>query len=266
MHRSGINAIGKWLLRQSSLKRNELRVVYGDWIEKGDVRHGLDLDTYTFISQINHPDHVLYENYYSENNVMTIERESAEQVEKFCQDNSLYNWRPIHEYMDIDYDDARPTWNHVFIIRSFKNWLASVVKAHETACAKDPDNPILTCYNVHQDIEKYRSYLNWASTMAFSGREGFDPHIVVYDKWVQDKQYRKKLVKSLGLPKFTDAGFKDVPQNCGGSSFDGLEFNGKADEMKVLERWKEYENDEGFMNTLDHYSDIVRMSDRICGE
>ena len=258
MHRSGINAISKWLLRQSSLKRKDMVQVLGDWVETSSGH-------YAFLSQINHPDHTIWNEFVLDKTVMTIERESAEDVEKFCQKNNLYNWRPIHEYMDVDYDDAKPTWDHVFVIRSFKNWLASVAKAHLTVLNANPDNPVLYCYNVHQDIEKYRSYLNWACTMSVCGREGFNPHILIYDKWVQNKQYRKEIVRVLGLPKFTDAGFKDVPQNCGGSSFDGLEFNGKADEMKVLERWKEYENDEGFMKVLDDYSDIVRMSDQVCG-
>jgi hypothetical protein len=189
---------------------------------------------------------------------MTIERERIQVVDKLCQSHTFgYNY--------VNKDNS---WQQIIIIRSFKNWLASVAKAHLTVLNNDPQNPILHCYNVHQDIEKYRTYLDLATDTTIHCFEGpwFDPMVIVYDKWVQDKQYRKKIVADLDLPKFTDAGFKDVPQNCGGSSFDGLEFNGKADEMKVLERWKEYENDEGFIKVLDDYSDIVRMSDQVCGE
>lgn len=263
MHRSGINAISKWLLRQSSLKSKSLNPVWEDWVEDyNDMGH----ISHMFISQINHPDHSDWRkmNNGVENVVMTIERESTKQVEEFSREHKLYNYRPIHDYIDIDYDDT-PTWTHVFIVRSFKNWLASIVKAHENALANDPNNPIIRMYNVHEDIARYRTYLDRLGVHDSWEQSGFEPHTIFYDSWVKDADYRKDICRDLGL-RYTNCGYREVPQNCGGSSFDGLEFDGQAQNMKVLERWKEFEDNEEFMKTLDRYSEVCELSDRFIGE
>ncbi len=248
MHRSGINAIGKWLLRQSSLKSKTMTPIWEDWVED---YHEMGHITHMFISQINHPNHSDWLKISNgvENVILTIERESIQRVEELSQELGLLRRKTFEdEYMDIDY--SRPKWRHVVIIRTFKNWLASSLEMGSVTVL---------------DIEKYRSYLEWATdtTLYFSGREGFDPNIIVYDKWVKSADYRKEICRILDL-RYTNCGFRDVPTNGGGSSFDGLKFNGKAHEMKVLERWKEYEDDEGFQIAIDRYSDIVEMSDRFC--
>ena len=271
MHRSGINVIGKWLLRQTSLKSKPLKPFIGDWVETLNRQQSLDIgNRFFFVSQINHPDHYIDPEwmYKDDNVVMTIERNTISEIEDFCRDKGLYRYSPIHEYMDVQYSDEPEVWKHVIIIRDFKNWIASVLKAHIDAFFKDPWNPTLQTYRTHNDIAKYKTYLDWATdpTLYFCGREGFHPYIISYDKWFTDKNYRKKIVKDLDLPKFTDAGKNDIPQNCGGSSFDGLTFDGKASEMKVLERWKEYENEEGFIQILEHYKDLVEVSEKFIGE
>lgn len=225
----------------------------GDWIETYTPHEG---ESFSFVSQINHPDHSkdVWSAFLGDHTVMTIERESTDRNKEFMVDNTLWpSWTTSRPY----------NWRPVYIVRSFKNWLASVVKAHEKSVENDPNNPILSCYNVHQDIEKYRSYLGRLGICDFAPPD-FSPYTIFYDSWVKSVDYRKEICRNLNL-RYTNCGFRDVPQNCGGSSFDGLGFDGKANEMRVLTRWKEYENNEGFMKTLDHYSDIVEMSDRVCG-
>lgn len=254
MHRSGINAIGRWLLRQSSLKSKPLHPLWEDWVE--DYNDMGDL-THMFISQINHPDHKDFHKMYGGvgNVVMTIERESTEQVEQFIRDNHLH-WSMISS------SPTRP-WKHVYIIRDFKNWVASVAKSHLKALEANPNDPIIRMYNIHQDIAKYRTYLDRLQTIECFC-DDISAYTISYNKWVSSAEYRKDICYDLDL-KYTNCGFRDVPQNCGGSSFDGLEFDGRANEMDVLNRWKEYENDAGFNRILDRYSDIVEMSDRFCG-
>ncbi len=57
-----------------------------------------------------------------------------------------------------------------------------------------------------------------------------------FNKWFSEKNYRIELAEKLGL-KFTDKGINDVFW-FGASSFDGNKFDGKAQNMEVLERWK----------------------------
>jgi hypothetical protein len=66
-----------------------------------------------------------------------------------------------------------------------------------------------------------------------------------YNKWFSDKEYRKSIATSIGF-KFTDCGIMDVVTFGGGSSFDGLKYNSKAQKMNVLTRWKDFAQDNTF--------------------
>jgi hypothetical protein len=63
-----------------------------------------------------------------------------------------------------------------------------------------------------------------------------------YDTWFQDREYREKIAAQLDLP-FSDAGLQAVSPGGGGSAFDLTSFDGKAQEMQVLERWRGMEED-----------------------
>ena len=63
--------------------------------------------------------------------------------------------------------------------------------------------------------------------------------LVSYNEWFSNNKYREALCDQLNIP-FTDAGLQDIPSN---SSFDSNNFEGKAQDMKVLERYKKYAND-----------------------
>ena len=68
------------------------------------------------------------------------------------------------------------------------------------------------------------------------------------DKWFSSKAYRKKVANRTGL-EFTDAGLNDI---CSiGSSFNNRSYQGKAQQMDVLNRWKEFDKDVEFNNILD---------------
>src|SRR5205807_9488011 len=84
--------------------------------------------------------------------------------------------------------------------------------------------------------------------------------VVNYNLWCKDENYRRKLSKMFGLP-FADAGREVVPKAGDGSSFDLTSFDGRASEMKTLERWKHYEHDAWFREAFrgrDRLADIYR--------
>ncbi len=62
---------------------------------------------------------------------------------------------------------------------------------------------------------------------------------VLYSHWFRRPEYRRELAARLGV-NATDAGLHVVSSFGGGSSFDGRSLSGKAQEMKVEERWKAY--------------------------
>lgn len=62
-----------------------------------------------------------------------------------------------------------------------------------------------------------------------------------YVDWFLENQYRNKISNKLNLNP-SQVYLNKVPRYGKGSSFDLLRMNDNAQNMKVLERWKEYEN------------------------
>ena len=103
----------------------------------------------------------------------------------------------------------------IVIIREPKNWIASRLKI-----------------NINLQRRRINIWKNHARSNLFK---------IIFDEWFVDKEYRKYICKELGLT-FTDKGLNDVFWH-GQSSFDKHKFNGAAQRMKVLERWKEFRDD-----------------------
>jgi len=89
--------------------------------------------------------------------------------------------------------------------------------------------------------------------MALKGEPVID---VNYNKWFKDVNYRHQLSDKLGLT-FTDVGLDKVPK-IGGSSFDGYKYDGRAQQMDVLNRWKPYIHDDRFWREID--SEMINLS------
>jgi hypothetical protein len=67
---------------------------------------------------------------------------------------------------------------------------------------------------------------------------------MLYDKWFTDRAYRDEIAHQVGFTN-TDAGLDYVPDpGSGGSSFDGTAFQDRAQEMKVLDRSRMFNEDE----------------------
>lgn len=232
MHRSGLNVIGRWLLRQSALQNRELTIHHSDWVF-GNIQ---DFTAYSFVSQINHPEHRdVFKKFIYKNSVLSIERES------FCEFESL-----VYKYDFLD-------WHQIVIVRDFRNWAASYIKMQEK------ENIPRIC--IHEiDIRKYEGYLSYAETGKGCGERKFCPYVISYNKWCVDKNYRKQICTDLGL-QFTDCGFDRVPVNGGGSSFDGMDYKGHGSDMNTLERWKEMKDRQDYNFVLMTYATLVRRSD-----
>jgi hypothetical protein len=88
--------------------------------------------------------------------------------------------------------------------------------------------------------------------------------VVNYNQWFSDIEYRKKISKKLSL-SFTDSGFLEVPHHGGGSSFDGSNFNMKAADMDVLNRWRAFKDDKRYKAILEN-KELAKLSDKIFGK
>lgn len=90
------------------------------------------------------------------------------------------------------------------------------------------------------------------------------PHLsILYNRWVSDTDYRRQLAEKLDL-RFSDAKFQRVASTAGGSSFDGLQFDGAAHRMSVLDRWQHYIDEPAFLNLFDE--ELLELSAAIFGE
>jgi hypothetical protein len=85
--------------------------------------------------------------------------------------------------------------------------------------------------------------------------------LINYNQWSRNYSYRKELAENLGL-NFTDAGFNNITNYGGGSSFNGTNPNQKLD---VAARWKAFTNDPVYLKALSQ-KDLIKYADRIYPE
>jgi hypothetical protein len=86
---------------------------------------------------------------------------------------------------------------------------------------------------------------------------------VSYPKWFSDASYRVELAARLGVEP-TDSGLNVVANFGGGSSFDGQRMTGRAQAMKVSERWRAYA-DHPLMRDLCGNAEVRELSREIFG-
>jgi hypothetical protein len=86
---------------------------------------------------------------------------------------------------------------------------------------------------------------------------------IVYNQWFIDKNYRKTIAEKLEI-KFEDTEIDSIANFGGGSSFDGISNNVKAQELKVLTRWQIFQDDEYF-RSLFQDTEIIDLSSKIFG-
>jgi hypothetical protein len=126
-----------------------------------------------------------------------------------------------------------PSARIILVVREARNWIASCLKRRETAryeyekdvFIKLPER--LELWKRHAEIA--RQPPSWMT-------------VVLFDRWFKDPEYRRSICAKLNIP-FTDAGLNEVARFGNGSSFDARGYDGKAQEMDVLNRWKEFVDD-----------------------
>ncbi len=180
----------------------------------------------------------------------------------------------IYSYED---EDLRDVSSEPFE-RRHDRWLGRSASRFDIVLVRDPYNlfasrlkreesGIPNRYSLRVDSERGILCGLWKQyAREFLGETGFLPHnrlAVNYNRWFLEKEYRMKLSAALGL-EFSDGGMDEVLHVGGGSSFDRMSFDNKASEMKVLERWRNYEKNELFRSIF-RDRELVGLSERIFG-
>ena len=124
----------------------------------------------------------------------------------------------------------------VVVVRDAYNLLASTLKYVENRGGNDSDY-----YLKHRD-ERVKRLLEHYSQSKYH---------INYNKWVISKKYRDEVANYFNL-KNTDRGLEEVGDFGKGSSFDRLKFDGKASEMNVFERYKDFLDDERYLEMINN--------------
>jgi len=141
-------------------------------------------------------------------------------------------------------------------IRDPLNWLASLLKHHANMGRDDLHREVYKFTEFYKEI--MREFL--ALDNVVKNKVTFN-----YNRWTYDLEYRKLKSKELGGDKFSDKMMSVVARDPGveGSSFDGSKYQGKAQEMKVFDRYKYLLNNDvhGVFKHID--DELISMSSRV---
>ena len=83
---------------------------------------------------------------------------------------------------------------------------------------------------------------------------------VSYNMFVRSSAYRTSIARALGLDG-PDPGLSTVARCAGGSSFDGLRLDGRANEMDVADRWRRCIDEPGYRALFD--AEMIALARRI---
>lgn len=89
---------------------------------------------------------------------------------------------------------------------------------------------------------------------------------ISYNQWFTDETYREELAKKLQLSTI-DKGLSEIAKwgpNTWGDSFDNLNYENRANEMRVFDRWKHYKDDPFFISLFED-DELNRLSNTIYG-
>jgi hypothetical protein len=123
---------------------------------------------------------------------------------------------------------------NIFVIRSFHNYLASLVKLGD-AWAEGREEIKGLFYGSDMYMEIVEIWLQYAREILGITNYISDKIIILYDNFVSSKSYRVDISKKLNIPH-NDFGIKFILRTK--SSFSGWRYKDRAQDMKVLDRWK----------------------------
>lgn len=145
-------------------------------------------------------------------------------------------------------------------------WIGPSRRRHAVVILRDPFNLFASRRAMGADLPRATALRLWKQhARAALGRKGplkQAPLVILYNRWAADRRYRQEIARHLGLA-FSDAGIDRVAACNGGSSFDGLRYDGQAAGMPVSERWRAYADDPEYLSLFD--DETVALSTRLFG-
>ncbi len=165
-------------------------------------------------------------------------------------------------YSEEQFGKAREKYV-LLILRDPYNWLASWYAWQDELGFRFREDEEFRHYTINLWKHYARLYLQWKDETREIDHDAQIRVLVNYNQWTSSTEYRKKLAAQLGL-QFTDKGREKMSINGYGSSFDGMTYNGKASQLKVLERWNNFEKDPDFQALFD--DELIELGEKIFPE
>ncbi len=119
----------------------------------------------------------------------------------------------------------------------------------------------MTTKDTERCVEIYKQYAEIFLDSA--KQEEYNVICVNYNQWFLSPNYRIHLARRFGV-NINGEPFQKVPTIAGGSTFDGTSKDGSAQEMRVLERWKQYRADPEYRGLFEDIR-LVELSEAIFG-
>lgn len=127
---------------------------------------------------------------------------------------------------------------HVLVLRSLHNHYASMISIKSRCRLAAETVKLLHSTVKRADGFPYTLWIDYAAE--YFGLTNYLPQSTVkvyYDNWISDTYYRIRIAEELGFES-DGCQYNHVPDYGGGSSFDGLLYEGKASCMKLCNRWE----------------------------
>ncbi|MFW5794980.1 MAG: hypothetical protein ACOCV1_05810 [Bacillota bacterium] len=135
---------------------------------------------------------------------------------------------------------------HICIQRDFKNWISSVL------------SHVFFKSFTNEEISEMIALWEKISNAYFDENKYF----IKYNKWFLSEEYKRQICSDLDI-SFNDKFINNVASYGKGSSFDYYDYNGKAQQMDVLNRYKKMENNPRYKDFLELYQHLIPLSNHI---
>ena len=246
MHRTGHHPIAVWLLHQQPDVYDFAIKTMTSWLFQVESDQGVGVLANNPLKRgpEEHPDKEKFDQIMQELNphriVLTHEQEKLSQVAFAC-GHSTAVWEP----------NNKPKM--VIILRDFKNWIASCIKM-----AERDNKPVKDILN-EDKINTYKDHFRYIN------QDTPGIHYILYNQWVEDSGYRRRVCDKLGL-HFTDAAVNQLSIFGGGSSFDEMKYIKTAWQMKTNKRYKMMKDNPFYKAILHNHVDALLLSNEVFGK
>ncbi|MET8014593.1 hypothetical protein ABZU86_29955 [Streptomyces sp. NPDC005271] len=140
----------------------------------------------------------------------------------------------------------------VVVLRDFPNTAASIARQAQ----QDP--AFAYRYRIREFLDLWKRYAGYL------GADSFGYTYISFNAWFSDATERKRISHALGL-QHSDHGLNSVSAYGQGSSFDGQDHDGRAQDMAVLNRWDAMLEDRLFQFLLLADEEALEANERLFG-